>query len=73
ASAARERAAKARTASATRARATAARARTHTVRRGESLWTIARRNDTTVKAIQRANGLGARSRLQPGQKLRIPR
>jgi membrane-bound lytic murein transglycosylase D len=84
ASAARERAAtaaKARTASASRARATAAsraratgaRARTHTVRSGESLWTIARRNDTSVKSIQRANGLGSRSRLRPGQKLRIPR
>ena len=71
ASAAREKAA---TAARTRAAAAArSSARTHTVRRGESLWTIARRNDTTVKAIQRANGLGARSRLQPGQKLRIPR
>ncbi|HYJ78253.1 MAG TPA: transglycosylase SLT domain-containing protein [Longimicrobiaceae bacterium] len=46
--------------------------RTHTVRNGESLWTIARRNDTSVRALQRANGLGSRSSIRPGQKLRIP-
>ncbi|HEU0012497.1 MAG TPA: transglycosylase SLT domain-containing protein [Longimicrobium sp.] len=51
----------------------AAAVRRHTVRRGESLWTIARRYDTSVRAVQRANGLGARSRIRPGQKLTIPR
>jgi membrane-bound lytic murein transglycosylase D len=40
--------------------------RRHTVRNGESLWTIARRYDTTVKRLQAANS------IRPGQKLRIP-
>lgn len=48
-------------------------ARTHTVRRGESLWTIARRNNTTVKSIQSANSMGRRTALRPGQKIRVPR
>ena len=64
---------KARRALTARRAAASARGRTHTVRRGESLWTIARRNDTSVRAIQRMNGLGAKSRIRPGQKLRIPR
>jgi membrane-bound lytic murein transglycosylase D len=46
--------------------------RRHTVRRGESLWTIARRYDTTVKKVQAANGLGRRNRIRPGQRLVIP-
>jgi membrane-bound lytic murein transglycosylase D len=49
----------------------AARGRTHTVRKGESLWTIARRNDVSVAAIKRANGIRGNS-LRPGQKIRIP-
>jgi membrane-bound lytic murein transglycosylase D len=53
--------------------ARASRARTHTVRRGESLWTVARRNDMTVAQLRRANGMRSTSRLQPGQKLVIPR
>ncbi|HEX8210657.1 MAG TPA: transglycosylase SLT domain-containing protein [Longimicrobium sp.] len=52
---------------------TASRARTHTVRRGESLWTVARRNDMTVAQLRRANGMRNTTRLQPGQKLVIPR
>jgi membrane-bound lytic murein transglycosylase D len=50
----------------------AARVRRHTVRNGESLWTIARRYDTTVKKVQAANGLGRRNRIRPGQRLVIP-
>ena len=46
--------------------------RRHTVRNGESLWTIARRYDTTVKRIQAVNGLGGRNRIRPGQRLVIP-
>ena len=46
--------------------------RRHTVRRGESLWTIARRYDTTVKKVQAVNGLGSRNRIRPGQRLVIP-
>jgi membrane-bound lytic murein transglycosylase D len=45
--------------------------RMHTVRKGESLWTIARRNDVSVAALKRANGMKG-SRLRPGQKIRIP-
>ncbi|HYW11276.1 MAG TPA: transglycosylase SLT domain-containing protein [Longimicrobium sp.] len=50
----------------------AASVRRHTVRNGESLWTIARRYDTTVKKVQAANGLGSRNRIRPGQRLVIP-
>jgi membrane-bound lytic murein transglycosylase D len=50
----------------------AARVRRHTVRNGESLWTIARRYDTTVRKVQAANGLGRRNRIRPGQRLVIP-
>lgn len=46
--------------------------RRHTVRRGESLWTIARRYDTTVKKVQAANRLGSRNHIRPGQRLVIP-
>ncbi len=41
------------------------------VRRGDSLWQIARRYDTTAQSIQRANGLRT-TVLRPGQSLRIP-
>jgi len=47
-------------------------ARTHTVRRGESLSVIARHHGTSVGALQRANGMGGRTVLQPGQRLRVP-
>lgn len=46
--------------------------RSHRVRKGESLWTIARRNNTSVRAIKRANGMGSRSLIRPGQRLTIP-
>jgi membrane-bound lytic murein transglycosylase D len=51
---------------------TAPRRRTHIVRNGESLWTIARRNDLTVAQLKRANGLRTAS-VRPGQQLYIPR
>ena len=41
------------------------------VRKGDNLSTIAKRHGTTVKQIQRANGMKS-SRLQPGQTLDIP-
>jgi membrane-bound lytic murein transglycosylase D len=50
----------------------AASVRRHTVRNGESLWTIARRYDTTVRKVQAANGMGRRNRIRPGQRLVIP-
>jgi len=42
----------------------------HVVRRGDSLWIIARRYGTTVKSIQHLNGLSG-TRLYKGQKLKI--
>lgn len=42
------------------------------VRSGDSLWSIARRNDTTVDRIMAANDLNS-SMLRPGQNLKIPR
>lgn len=44
----------------------------HKVRRGESLWSIARDHHTTVRAVQRANSMGRRTTIRPGQTLRIP-
>jgi LysM repeat protein len=43
----------------------------YTVKKGDSLWTIARRFDTTVAALKQANQL-VRSIIQPGQQLTIP-
>jgi len=39
---------------------------------GDSLWSIARRFDTTVAAITQANGITEATVLQPGHKLQIP-
>jgi membrane-bound lytic murein transglycosylase D len=43
----------------------------YTVRRGDSLWDIARRHGTTVSAIKRANAMHS-SMLRPGQRLKVP-
>lgn len=43
---------------------------THTVRRGDSLWIIAKKYGTTVKRIQALNGLNT-TNLSIGQKLKI--
>ncbi|WP_369939933.1 lytic transglycosylase domain-containing protein [Xanthomonas medicagonis] len=51
-----------------RARAAAAR-RTHTVRDGDTAWTIARRYGITVQTLLAKNGLSARSVLRPGMVL----
>lgn len=45
--------------------------RTYKVRRGDTLYGIARRFGTSVTAIRRANGLSG-SRIHPGDVLRIP-
>jgi N-acetylmuramoyl-L-alanine amidase len=45
---------------------------THVVSSGETLWGIARSYGVTVKEIRTINGLKGGSRIQPGQKLRIP-
>ena len=41
------------------------------VRRGDNLWSIARRHGTSPRTLQRANGLRS-SQIKPGQVLRIP-
>ncbi|MCA9971546.1 MAG: LysM peptidoglycan-binding domain-containing protein, partial [Anaerolineales bacterium] len=45
--------------------------RTHVVSRGDTLFSIAKRYDVTVAAIQQANNL-AGSTIYPGQTLTIP-
>jgi LysM repeat protein len=45
--------------------------RTYTVRPGDSLWDIARRNDVTVERLREANDIRG-SRIVAGQALRIP-
>ena len=42
------------------------------IRRGDSLYKIARRHKTTVRKIQRANRMGARTLLRVGRKIKIP-
>jgi len=44
----------------------------YVVRRGDTLWEIARRYDVSEHQIAAENGLRSRHRIQPGQKLRIP-
>ncbi|HWK90614.1 MAG TPA: LysM peptidoglycan-binding domain-containing protein [Longimicrobium sp.] len=51
---------------------TSTRPREHTVEAGETLWAIARRYETSIDDLRRANGLDADKALQPGQKLVIP-
>ncbi|MEQ9499600.1 MAG: transglycosylase SLT domain-containing protein [Deltaproteobacteria bacterium] len=46
---------------------------THVVRRGESLWRIARRYRVSLKKLRLWNGLWRSSRLRIGQKLKIYR
>ncbi|ARA93790.1 hypothetical protein AWN76_011850 [Rhodothermaceae bacterium RA] len=45
-------------------------ARYHTVASGESLWIIARRYDTSIRAIKRLNNLTSNT-VRPGQRLRV--
>ena len=42
------------------------------VRRGDTLYRIARRNKTTVANLRRANKMGRRSLIRLGQKLKVP-
>jgi membrane-bound lytic murein transglycosylase D len=43
----------------------------YTVRNGDSLWTIARRYDITVKELSGWNGINSKSIIRPGQKLTL--
>lgn len=45
----------------------------YTVRRGDSLWTIARRHQVSVRDLMRWNNLSDRAILRPGQKLTVQR
>ncbi|NOZ93847.1 MAG: LysM peptidoglycan-binding domain-containing protein [Acidobacteria bacterium] len=44
----------------------------YTVRRGDTLWDIARAHGLSTSSLRAANGLSRRSLLHPGQKLVIP-
>lgn len=46
--------------------------RRHTVVRGDSLWSIARRYDTRVEVLARANGINSKATLAPGQEILVP-
>jgi membrane-bound lytic murein transglycosylase D len=45
----------------------------HRVRRGDTLFDLARRYGTSVRAIQASNGMGRRTMLSIGQVLEVPR
>ena len=53
-------------------RKSAPKARTYTLKKGDTLGAIARRNGTSVKALKRANGLKS-DLIHINQKLTIPR
>lgn len=53
-------------------RKSAPKARTYTVKKGDTLGAIARRNGTSVKALKKANGLKS-DLIHINQKLTIPR
>ncbi|WP_291765817.1 LysM peptidoglycan-binding domain-containing protein [Blautia sp.] len=46
---------------------------TYTVKRGDTLWDIARRYDTTVAYLAGINRISNPSRIYPGEVLRVPR
>ncbi len=44
----------------------------YTIQKGDSLWTIAKKNHITVSELSKANNLTGSSSLKPGKKLMIP-
>ncbi|HET7537610.1 MAG TPA: LysM peptidoglycan-binding domain-containing protein [Candidatus Didemnitutus sp.] len=45
---------------------------TYTVQKGDSLWSIAKKNHMPVAELAKANNLSANAALQPGKKLIVP-
>lgn len=46
----------------------------YTIRRGDSLWEIAKKfKGNTVQSLRRLNGIGARERLKPGRVIKVKR
>ena len=45
---------------------------TYTVGKGDSLWSIAKKNHLSVSELAKANNLGTGAALQPGKKLIVP-
>lgn len=45
---------------------------TYTVAKGDSLWSIARKNSVTVNALLEANGFNRNTVIKPGQEIQIP-
>jgi membrane-bound lytic murein transglycosylase D len=43
----------------------------YTVKSGDSLWKIAQATGSTVDEIKRLNGFGSKSKLMPGQKIKV--
>ncbi|MDW8417364.1 MAG: LysM peptidoglycan-binding domain-containing protein [Bacteroidia bacterium] len=58
--------------SASKSTSTGTSKKTHIVRAGESLWSIAQKYGISVDALRRANGMTSHSAIYPGQKLSIP-
>ena len=48
------------------------RSRTHIIKRGDTLWEIARTYKINVEKLKKANNLTSDSRLMPDQELIIP-
>jgi membrane-bound lytic murein transglycosylase D len=46
-----------------------ARPEVHVVRRGESIWSIAQRNNMSPQALMRLNGKSAQDKIMPGERL----
>lgn len=49
-----------------------AQGKSHVIKSGETLYSLAQRYDTSVEALRKLNRLGPRSVLQPGARLRLP-
>jgi membrane-bound lytic murein transglycosylase D len=45
---------------------------THVVKRGETITSIARKYGSTTENVLRANGLGSRDKIYPGQSIKVP-